>query len=277
MSGRYCLNDLHKAAGGEGRHKPSMWAANADTQKFVQELSKAGFPALVSVKGGAAPGTYASKLAVFKYAGWISAEFEVHVYNTFDKVVTGQYRPVSPEETNEQLALAVLEEVRLRKEGRDYLIDLTNQLNQNGRGVDTQGRTATTVASHPETGLISREWEGQVFLFREDGYFNMNKTSEAFGKHLPNFWKSPETERYMEILSRTIDSTDLVHIVPGNRYVPGRGTWAHPKLAVFFARWLSMEFGFFCDMVIDDILTKKAELVITKPETSASVQVAQQF
>ena len=38
------------------------------------------------------------------------------------------------------------------------------------------------------------------------------------------------------------------------------GTWAHPKLAVFFARWLDVKFAVFCDMVIDDILNKKAEL-----------------
>ena len=50
---------------------------------------------------------------------------------------------------------------------------------------------------------------------------------------------------------------------------PGRngGTWAHPKLDVRFAVW--------CDSIIEDILTKKAELTITQPETSATVQVTQ--
>lgn len=113
--GRYCLNDVHRAGGANPNKRPSDWLKSDGTQRFVQELGKGGILPLVSVKGGATPGTYATKLAVFKYAGWISPEFEVHVYNTFDKVVTGQYRPVSPEETNERLALAVLEEVKLRK------------------------------------------------------------------------------------------------------------------------------------------------------------------
>lgn len=29
MAGRYCLNDLHRAAGGEERHKPPYWLRNA--------------------------------------------------------------------------------------------------------------------------------------------------------------------------------------------------------------------------------------------------------
>lgn len=46
------------------------------------------------------------------------------------------------------------------------------------------------------------------------------------------------------------------------------GTWAHPKLAVFFARWLDTKFAVWCDTVIDDILRGKAEVVVTKPEQS---------
>ena len=50
--GRYCLNHLHKAAGGNRKHRPSVWAANKQTQELAQELSKAGIPALVSEHGG---------------------------------------------------------------------------------------------------------------------------------------------------------------------------------------------------------------------------------
>ncbi|WP_274614651.1 KilA-N domain-containing protein [Vibrio alginolyticus] len=51
------------------------------------------------------------------------------------------------------------------------------------------------------------------------------------------------------------------------------GTWGHPKLAVFFARWLSPAFAVLCDAVIDDILNKKASLTIDKPEESFAMQV----
>lgn len=34
-SGRYCLNDLHRASGGEGKHRPSIWMANSQTQALL--------------------------------------------------------------------------------------------------------------------------------------------------------------------------------------------------------------------------------------------------
>lgn len=36
--GRYCLNDFHKAAGGEQRHQPRYWLANQQTQELVSYL-----------------------------------------------------------------------------------------------------------------------------------------------------------------------------------------------------------------------------------------------
>lgn len=74
--------------------------------------------------------------------------------------------------------------------------------------------------------------------FREDGYLHMTKAAKHFGKQLNNFWKSHETKAYLAAASSTFKSNglELVVTVPGNRYIADRGTWAHPKLAVFFAR-----------------------------------------
>lgn len=111
------------------------------------------------------------------------------------------------------------------------------------------------------TALIAREYNGNVFHFREDGYFNMTKAAKAFGKDLQVFIRRDDTVEYIDALSKTVPDTELVQAKAG-RY---GGTWAHPKLAVFYARWLDVKFAVFCDMVIDDILNKKAELVVTKP------------
>ena len=54
---RFCLNDLHKASGGEQRHRPKYWLENQQTLELVAELSKGGIPPLegsqpvVTVKG----------------------------------------------------------------------------------------------------------------------------------------------------------------------------------------------------------------------------------
>ena len=90
--GRYNLNDFHRAAGEENRHRPSLWAENQQAKDLVaeiaQETGKAGIPALVLQRGGRAPGTYACRELVYAYAMWISPAFHLKVIRTFDKAVT---------------------------------------------------------------------------------------------------------------------------------------------------------------------------------------------
>ncbi|WP_370870217.1 KilA-N domain-containing protein, partial [Rhodoferax sp.] len=115
----------------------------------------------------------------------------------------------------------------------------------------------------------------------------MTTASEHFGKRLDHFMASESTAEYLSALSELTGlaprnsgskvgglpynhrTTALVVAVPGNRYIPDRGTWAHPKLAVFFARWLDVRFAVWCDSMIEDIVKGIAEVVITKPEESA--------
>lgn len=87
--GRLCLNDLHRAAGGERKHGPSHWLANAQTQDLVAELADTGNPVSV-VKGGVQQGTYVCKELVYGYAMWISPAFHIKVIRAYDAMVTGQ-------------------------------------------------------------------------------------------------------------------------------------------------------------------------------------------
>lgn len=106
-NGRYCLNDLHRAAGNEGRQRPSIWLQNNQTQELAQEISKAGIPALEVVKGGSNPGVYACKEMVYSYAMWISPAFNLKVIRTFDAAVVGQ--PVSQTADRIQAGILLLE------------------------------------------------------------------------------------------------------------------------------------------------------------------------
>jgi anti-repressor protein len=103
--GRYCLNDLHKASGGEARHKPSEWLRNKQTDELVRELEKAGIPAIASKQQ---LGTYVAKDLVYDYAMWISPAFKVKVIQTFDRVATGvnPNLPAMPQTFAEALRLA---------------------------------------------------------------------------------------------------------------------------------------------------------------------------
>ncbi|MBE0508026.1 MAG: KilA-N domain-containing protein [Marinospirillum sp.] len=86
--GRFCLNDLHKAAGGETRHKPVEWLRNQKTQELIEETLKVGFPTLVTFRGGRTPGTYVCKELVYAYAMWISPAFHLKVIRAYDELQT---------------------------------------------------------------------------------------------------------------------------------------------------------------------------------------------
>lgn len=91
VNGRYSLNDLHKAAGGERRHEPSFFLANQQTTDLVSELETTGNP--VVKKEGRNGGTFVCKEIVYAYAMWISPKFHLQVIRTFDDVASGKLRP----------------------------------------------------------------------------------------------------------------------------------------------------------------------------------------
>ena len=76
----YSLNDLHKASGGEPRHKPSNWLANKQTTDLIAEIEIAGIPAIQKKQG---LGTFVCKELVVLYGMWISPAFSLKVIRAF--------------------------------------------------------------------------------------------------------------------------------------------------------------------------------------------------
>lgn len=100
--GRYCLNDLHKASGGESKHRPAYWLSNQQTQELIAEISKDGIPSILIKQG---LGTFVSRELVYAYAMWVSPKFHLLVLRTFDKVVKGELQPI-PQSLPEALRYA---------------------------------------------------------------------------------------------------------------------------------------------------------------------------
>ncbi|PAV01350.1 DNA-binding protein, partial [Arsenophonus sp. ENCA] len=116
--GRYCLNDLHKAAGNNRKDSPTHWLANSKTQELVEQfVSDTGISVSV-IKGGIEQGTYVAKELVYAYAMWISAAFHLKVIRTFDEVI---YTPIQPLTDKVQAGLAMLafckQELRIAPSG----------------------------------------------------------------------------------------------------------------------------------------------------------------
>lgn len=84
--GRFSLNDLHKSAGGEERHRPNYFLENQQTKALVSEIEKAGIPAIAAKQK---VGTFAAKELVYAYAMWISPSFHLQVIRAYDALATG--------------------------------------------------------------------------------------------------------------------------------------------------------------------------------------------
>lgn len=106
QNGRYSLNDLYRASGGENRHRPSLFLNNKQAKELVELLAgaefrprklqyQAGIPAwLAPIKTDkpetGKPATFVVKELVYAYAMWISPEFNLKVIRAYDALMSGE-------------------------------------------------------------------------------------------------------------------------------------------------------------------------------------------
>lgn len=96
--GRYSLNDLHRAAGGEQRHRPVEFMRLQGTQDLVAEIQSGdshSAPVEV-VNGGPERGTYVCRELVYAYAMWVSPAFHLKVIRVFDALASGRVAVAAP-------------------------------------------------------------------------------------------------------------------------------------------------------------------------------------
>lgn len=84
----YSLTDLHRASGGEQKHKPVLFLSNQQTKELISEIEiegKVGIPTSIvkTVRGGKNPSTYACEELMLAYAMWISPKFHLVVLRAF--------------------------------------------------------------------------------------------------------------------------------------------------------------------------------------------------
>lgn len=128
--------------------------------------------------------------------------------------------------------------------------------------------------------VIVRPYKGLEFSFREDGYINMTKAAKHFGKRIDNFKMLPTTAEYVVALEQTLG----IRVWEAKRGgAKGHsGTWCHPRMAVFFARWLDARFAVWADLMIENILKGKLEVAPARgheedPEVARLVAVVDQL
>lgn len=93
LDGLYSLNDLHRASGGDPKHKPANFLRLDSTRALIAELQFSDVrsaqcadmrTATITINGGQNRGTYVCRELVYAYTMWISAAFHLKVIRAFD-------------------------------------------------------------------------------------------------------------------------------------------------------------------------------------------------
>lgn len=105
--------------------------------------------------------------------------------------------------------------------------------------------------------ILSRDYLGHCVNFNAEGWLNATNAASHFGKEPADWLELDLTKEYIERLFMRIGGSNVgkphkfTSMRRGNAV--GSGTWLHPKLAVKFARWLSVDFEIWCEEQLDGL------------------------
>lgn len=178
--GRYCLNDLHKAAGGEKKHQPTDFLRTDQAAGLVNELKEIpGNPGISPVHSRQKAGTYVVKELVYAYAMWISPAFHLRVIRAYDAlVVHGNHA----QEKSFHIPQTMSEALRLAADLSDQNAKMAEELEENRPKVEfydvvSQSEQEVTVS---EAAKILGTGEKRLWqLLRDRGYVLKNSTAPA--------------------------------------------------------------------------------------------------
>ena len=108
--------------------------------------------------------------------------------------------------------------------------------------------------------LITAHYGEMSVLFQTNGYINATAIAKQFNKVPKDFLRTKATQEYINAVGHICPSeqNQLVIVKKGGTSEE-QGTWLHPKLAIFFARWLDARFAVWCDLQIEKILRSNME------------------
>lgn len=100
--GRYSLNDLHKASGGNPNAQPAFFMRRKETDSLIASIANsANLQSIaenettvnpVFKKEGRGGGTFVCKELVYEYAMWLDSDFKLKVIHAFDALANGRLK-----------------------------------------------------------------------------------------------------------------------------------------------------------------------------------------
>lgn len=108
--------------------------------------------------------------------------------------------------------------------------------------------------------LFSLTYQGKTFNQREvDNYVNIGQMCANHNKKLGNWKQTKSAQAYLEALAESLttshcsySSSDLIVTTIGGS--EGSQTWGHPLVAIEIGRWISPNFGVWCNQHIKQLM-----------------------
>lgn len=110
---------------------------------------------------------------------------------------------------------------------------------------------ANSIVKHEYNGFSIPQQEGS-------GYVDLTKMASAGGKRVHDYLRLKSTKEYFKAFSRSAGipaDTLIVSVVDGPN--EGRGTWAHPEIAIDFAQWVNVEFRIWANQTLRSIIANR--------------------
>ena len=137
----------------------------------------------------------------------------------------------------------------------------------------TSSYPVAPVVSMDHPALVSRSWNCTPISRRTtDGYVNATAMCKANNKQWSKYRESDRCQIYLDALAETseIRMFDLIE----SRQGQGGGTWVHPQVAVYLARWISAPFAVWMDgWFLESLQQAQPAPVETPPPRLREVEV----
>ena len=133
--------------------------------------------------------------------------------------------------------------------------------------------------------IVTLSYQDMAIHANSEAWFNATEIAALFGKRPIDWLRLPETERYIEALTKhevkrtgnpKVRFSHFVKTKRGGNFLY-RGTWLHPKLAIAFARWCDIDFALWCDEQILELMTNGKAWQASRTESKIGFQVMQEI
>lgn len=120
------------------------------------------------------------------------------------------------------------------------------------------------------TNIVTHDYNGFAICQREvNGYVSLTDMAKATGKQVHDYLRLDSTTEYLEAFSvdTGIPVSALVKVFKGGNTT--QGTWAHPEIAMDFAKWCNVHFRVWANRTLVKVFNPNLDQDSTKAKLKA--------